>query len=105
MAALTDQIIVNYSTELRAFAQAYAGLLERAVKLNNLYNGGSVQAKLAGTQNTDTIGDSQATKGQFVNVVTRVQEVVAALQNGNIAKLHTLLAFVEASNAPAPQAP
>ena len=101
MAAITDQVVVNFATELRGFANAYVSLAEKAIKINNLYNGGAMQSKLTGTQNADTIGDSQATKAQFVNVVTRVQEVAAALANGNISKLHSLLVFIEASSAPA----
>jgi hypothetical protein len=102
MAAITDPVVVNFLSDIRDFASSYVSLHERALRISNQYTGGAMQSKLTGTQNADTIGDTQATKAHLMNVMTRVGEVVAEFGGSDIAKLHTLLALIESAKAPAP---
>ena len=99
MAANTNQLIGNFASDLNAFAAQYAKLSELVMRLDTIYNGSGVQAAIQGMANGDTVGDTQATKAMLLNAVTRATEVKAAIGNGNIAKLQTLLAFTEAMKA------
>lgn len=101
MAANTNKLIGNFANDLNACLVQYAKVYELAMKLDTIYNGTGVQAAITAMANGDTLGDTQATKTMLLNGVTRVQEVKTSIGNGNIAKLQTILQFIEAFKAPA----
>jgi hypothetical protein len=101
MAAITNPLVVNFASDINACMVQYAKLYEQVMRLDTVYNGSSVQAILTPTQNTDTIGDTQATKAMLLNAITRATEVKSLIGNGQIAKLQTILAYIEAFKAPA----
>lgn len=101
MAANTNKLVVNFASDLNVCMAQYAKLYEAVMRIDTVYNGSGVQALISAMANGDTVGDTQATKPMLLNAVTRLQEIKANIGNGNIAKLQTILAFVEAFKAPA----